>query len=402
MGDHLASADFSRPQVKALRAAAASPPQPPPPDVITALEQIPTMAAQAQARSLPEWVKQLCRKRSEIAGCVFGTSSDEGQKAYAWLFATQKPLAAHFLTLEVSRPTLPELDSFKYEDLLELWDSWRPFTFKVLYGQYLEAEAAFLGANEDDILVWQHVGSYPPVGMGTQSEPIGLPEFLSSLSSGEKEPVAKAPATKKAKVEIDPALLSQFPWLADLVQESKGATASSHSQSQEACEAEDSPAEPTVDEDAAVAQAWENLQAQRQEWQAAPLPEAEHFETAWQSGNWTWGDRDKVYDACVARAKPGAPKQWCTQYNLPKFATYSCDLRGPDTALALSMEWCARMQHYYDLGHSQLQGYVYTRADKASYKPSQAWTDLVHSLPSVGKTRDRANAIESLFLGLPT
>ena len=115
-----------------------------------------------------------------------------------------------------------------------------------------------------------------------------------------------------------------------------------------------------------------------------------------------WGDRDKVYDASVAKAKPGAPKQWCTQYNLPKLATYSIDLHGPEIALALSMEWCARMQHFYDLRHSQLQGYVYTRADKASYKPSQAWADLVHSLPSVGKTRDRANAIESLFPGVPT
>ena len=267
-------------------------------------------------------------------------------------------------------------------------------SFNVLHGQYQEAEAAFLGADEDNILVWQQVGSNPPSGMATYSKPIGLPEFLSSLSSGDKEPVARAPVAKKAKVEIDPALLSQFPWLADLTQADKDAAASSHHQTQEACETEDSPAEPTVDEDAVLAQAWENLQAQRQEWQAAPLPVAEDFETAWQSGNWTWGDRDKVYDASVAIATPGAPKEWCTRYNLPKFATYSVDLHGPEIALAFSMEWCARMQHFYDLRHSQPQGYVYTRADKASYKPSQAWTDLVHRLPSVGKTRDRANAIE--------
>jgi hypothetical protein len=365
------------------------------------LEQIPIMAAQAQARSLPESLKHLCRKRGGITGCVFGTSSEEGAKAYAWLFATQKPLAAHFLALQISKPALPGLDTLEYGELLEQWDSWRPFSFKVLYGQYVEAEAAFPGANEDDVLVWQHVGSNPPLGMGTHSEPIGLPKFLSVLSSGDKEPVAKAPAAKKAKVEIDPAMLSQFPWLADLAQESQGAAASSHDQTQEAGEAEDSPAEPIVDEDTVIAEAWENLQAQRLERQAAPLPEVEDFETAWQSGNWTWGDRDKVYDACVARAKPGAPKQWCTQYSLPKFASFSCELHGAETALAFSMEWCARMQHYYDLRRSQLQGYVYTRADKASYKPSQAWIDLVHSLPSVGKARDRANAIESLFPALP-
>ena len=338
LADQLASSDFSSSHVNALRAAAACPPQPPPPEVITALENIPTMAAQTKARSLPEWLKHLCRKRGEITGCVFGTSSAEGAEAYAFLFATQKPLAAHFLTLQVSRLSLPVLDSLGYDDLLELWDSWRPFTFNVLHGRYQEAEAAFLGANEDDILVWQHVGSNPPLGMATHSEPIGLQEFLSSLSSGDKEPVPRAPAAKKAKVEIDPATLSQFPWLADLASADKDAAASSHSQTQEACEAEDSPAEP-IDEDALVAQAWENLQAQRQEWQAAPLPVAEDFETAWQSGNWTWGDRDKVYDASVAKAKPGAPKQWCTQYNLPKLATYSIDLHGPEIALALSMEW---------------------------------------------------------------
>jgi hypothetical protein len=70
--------------------------------------------------------------------------------------------------------------------------------------------------------------------------------------------------------------------------------------------------------------------------------------------------------------------------------------------LAFSMEWCARMQHYFDLRHGQPQGYVYTRADKASYTPPQAWTELVHSLPSVGKARDRANAIEALFPSVPT
>lgn len=402
LGDHLASSAFNGSEVKALREAAECPPKAPPPEVITALQKCPTMAAHVPNTALPEWLKELCRKRSEITGCVFGTSLEEGAKAYAWLFASQSPFAAHFLTLEVSRPTMPELGSLEYEELMDQWDSWRPFSFKVLYGQYHESGAVLLGANEDDILVWQHVGRTPPGGMGTLSRPIGLHEFLSTLSSGEKEPVAKAPAAKKAKVDIDPAMLAQFPWLADLGQGGKDAAASGHSETQEACESDDSPAEPAVDEDAVLAQAWADLQSKRQEWQAAPPPEGDDFETAWQSGNWTWGDRDKIYDASVARAKPGAPKQWCTQYSLPKLATYSSDLHGLETALALSMEWCARMQHYYDLRHSQPEGYVYTKADKASYKPSQAWLDLVNSLPTFGKTRERTHAIESLFPGAPT
>ena len=242
--------------------------------------------------------------------------------------------------------------------------------------------------------MWQHVGSSPPLGMATHSEPIGLQEFLSSLSAGDKEPVPRVPAAKKAKVEIDPAMLSQFPWLADLASADKDAAASSHSQTQEACEAEDSPAEP-IDEDALVAQAWENLQAQRQEWQAALLPEAGDLVIG-------HGDRGKVYEASVAKSKPGAPKQWRTQYNLPRLATYSLDAHGPGIALALSMEWRARVQHFYDLRHSQLQGYVHTRSDEAFYNTSQAWADLVHSLHSVGKTRDSAHAIEFLFPGVPT
>ena len=196
--------------------------------------------------------------------------------------------------------------------------------------------------------------------------------------------------------------MAKYPWLAEYMKGPGGAQSpgSAHDQAASSSTA-GSLESPSLDEDALLAAAWENLAARRHEWRAGPAPEGDDFETIYKTDHKTWGSTDKLYDSWVGQAKPGQASQWCKLFELPRMTSYSVNLHGQTVSLALAEEWCRRMQHYFDLWQTEPDGYVYTRADKAAYAPSQAWMDLVHSLPSAGKTRERVVAIEALFPGSP-
>ena len=121
------------------------------------------------------------------------------------------------------------------------------------------------------------------------------------------------------------------------------------------------------------------------------------FTTEIRGGGWTTANRGKAFDCIVAKAKPGLATSFCARYQLNKMASFSFSLYGEAIAGAMALEWCRRMQWFFDIACSAGEGYVFTPSDKAAYTPSKEWLAVYEDLPMQGRAWDRAQALCSLF-----
>eukprot|EP00972_Heterocapsa_arctica_P036199 5326531-Heterocapsa_arctica.AAC.1 len=63
----------------------------------------------------------------------------------------------------------------------------------------------------------------------------------------------------------------------------------------------------------------------------------------------------------------------------------------------MAVEWCRRMQHFFDLYGSQInKDFEFTTEHRASLKDSDAFLRMKSGLPKVGKAMERVQALEAL------
>jgi len=112
-------------------------------------------------------------------------------------------------------------------------------------------------------------------------------------------------------------------------------------------------------------------------------------------GQSTFAKKGVVADCCAAKAK-GPAKEWARRFGLNQMVSLAFARHTEDSAARLCLEWCRRMQHFYNLwvakGDTQAQ---YTEAELASYQADPAWTELVGKLPH-GATKERALVIDRM------
>ena len=153
------------------------------------------------------------------------------------------------------------------------------------------------------------------------------------------------------------------------------------------------------DEEAVLEEAWAALEARRHEWLAAPAAHGD-FTTNIIDGCWNLAHRGHDDQRIIAQAKKGTAQGWCAAYNLNKAASFSVRRYGQAGATALSMEWCTRLQHFYNIWATQDNpNLVYTAADLASYREGAEWASFLEGLPLAGALRERAEAIRHLAPG---
>ena len=96
-------------------------------------------------------------------------------------------------------------------------------------------------------------------------------------------------------------------------------------------------------------------------------------------------------------AARGVPREWCDRYKLPKSITLSVPRIGDSAAATIALEWCSRLQHYFNIWHAQPnEAYTYSAADIVSYEESVEWRSFVAGLEPGSPAALRAETVRLL------
>jgi len=392
----LSSSDFRMAAVAPLRAAAGAPPRPPPTDVTEALGKCPTLAAPLAVKDVPDWVQTLCRRRDALDRVAFGNSMEEGSRVFFLLYATKNPLQAHFLPMRLKHSVVPCLDALSPERLDELWATWQQYAFTVLEDDPVPGDSLpFHGA--DEVIVFSEVCFQTAETMATDAEPVALADFLAALPQQRKttEPkAAKETVEAEAREEMSE-LIKVFPWMTDYLDEglasaqAKAAPAPAEAQQDAAQE---------VTADSVISDVWDALAAKRKEWEEQGILQGEEFTTFLKGGKWCAEQKGKAFDIAVGQAKRGMPLSWCKSHKMNSLASFSLSKYGEGPASTLAVEWCRRMQHFFDLWlNSPGEDYHFSASDMDSYVPTEAFIKLTDTIPHSHPAWARVVAIKALL-----
>ena len=394
------SDEYSAPRVKELRAKTMAAPAQPTPAQLSILESfqhdIGTVPPQ-----VPQWVKTVCQRRDSFHGCAFvGGLDHDSPAAYMLLYATQHPLQAMFLPLTPKDSVVPagpftmaELEALALEDYL--------FDYTYTPGQYSSEQELPFAADGADIEVVEDVALLGSCKACSDSARVPFHTFLARLppkAAKSKEPSESK--TKMPKQQPDAEMLAKYPWLQEYLPASEGPTsanAGSGPSSHDPEQSETSPGEEHDLDDEAIAGAWAALQQKRLQWDTEGAAQGDDFRVWIRGGAWTAKHRGMAYDNVMASPKPGLPIQWAVRYKVGQSAAFSIPLYGEHSGHMMAMEWCRRLQHFYDIHAAQPnEEYEYSAAEYASYQEDLEWVTFLCGLDIASPTWERASAIRSL------
>jgi hypothetical protein len=386
------SLDRSAASVSTRRKEALSAPEVPPADVRAALQQVPIYAAPLLAHVLPEWLKRVCHNREHMEDVVLTTSLEEGSKGAFFLFASKKPFGAAFLSVVVASATMPCMEELQPPQNSGV--PWHTYRFEPEMGSYIfEDELPF--DDPAQVMVLQDVTFEGSGSLVSCMPPVALPKFVASLPKQAREPTKRSSAKKgdddSDEEEALPILVEE-----PLQEESQ----------EEADEAPERVTKKARNEsdtlpDFLLDMVWQELAEKRKELLDSSASGTD-FVAVLRGGAWSATYKGVSSYAMDAKAKVGEPSAFCKRYGLNKLASFSFGAHGEKGAASLAVEWCRRMQHFYNQWSSQPSAsYAFTEADVAAYQPSDSWLEFKAGLPLQGPTRDRAVAIDSIAPGVP-
>ena len=394
MHSMLESQRFGWAEVQRMRARALAPPRHPPLAVLEALRSCESHVVVAPKQEKPQWVKSLCSSRDILSGSILLASLEEGSQAYLFLYATQSPYAATFLSMKLRVEALPCLDDLSGDSLMTAVGAWNQHVFEYTDMAFVGDDK--VGLEEADILVFFDASFASAGQMVANGLPLRFLEIVPlKLQPTEKTSKARAPSTSAL-----PAVVVDHPWVQEYM--SKAAPGgrrpgSSGASTSHAAEGDD---EGTLEEEVVPIDkeaVWAALEAKRKQWADDGVSHGEELSTCVRGGGLlsSWGHL--VADCVVGQAK-GPAMVWCSTYKVNKMASFSFAKYSELIATSLALEWCRRQQHWYDLWRMQDDAkYHFTPDDLASYQEGTQLSDLLKDIPSGHPARGRAHAIQSLF-----
>jgi len=101
--------------------------------------------------------------------------------------------------------------------------------------------------------------------------------------------------------------------------------------------------------------------------------------------------------AICTEAKVGVPREFCRLYSLRQTAQFAISKFGHVNAMELSLEWCRRMQHFFDIWRLQgSKSYIFSADELGSYVAQPSWTSLCASIPMGSGGRERFDFLSAL------
>lgn len=297
--------------------------------------------------------------------------------------------------MKMRRPSLPRLEQMSFAAVLISWQQYSEHTFCFEMGIYVTGSAIIFPAGTELMMLdnLSITGSGCIAGHG-RPEPLNL--ILQQLQN---QTVHREPRLTPAKRQADELaeLVVANPWVAEYLGGSKKAS-SSKDQAPEASEQDQAPELDQFDV------LWEELADRQRDQQLDGSASAgDDFVTSFQNGLWrpdhvlSWES-----ERTVASAKAGPAAIWCGIYSCSKHASFSHSIYASEAASALSLEWCRRMQYFFNIWKGQQDPrYIYSESDKACYRPCEEWTAFLANLPGTGRLRTRASAIDAMTPSRP-
>jgi hypothetical protein len=382
---------FSWSRVKVLRAAAMAPPQEPPPEAKEALGEFASLQGPSTMR--PWWLPKMVWNRQHFECCVLLTQCQEGAKAYLVLYCLQSPYQASFVGCTYTEAAVPSLASVMQTGMDAAVQSFWRHTLGINEGCYTtEANLEFSGEGPICVLPECKVLGGSVV---SDAEAVLLTEFMDKLPDAKAVGRASSSSTKPNKATMD-ALVLKHPWLANEVTGDRAPIKRAQSSTAYETEvvADDSDDDTKPDADSVVDGVWASLSDVRALWSSETPVLPDGFYTLITGGAWSVKHKGTAADRVQALARAGCHKDWCKQYSLNMMASWSFQLYGAAAANAMAVEWCRKLQYYFDIWMEQgSSNYQYTEADIKGYKPTTAWLDFETDVPLKGKLWDRVSAI---------
>ena len=192
MHSMLESQRFGWAEVQRMRARALAPPRHPPLAVLEALRSCESHVVVAPKQEKPQWVKSLCSSRDILSGSILLASLEEGSQAYLFLYATQSPYAATFLSMKLRVEALPCLDDLSGDSLMTAVGAWNQHVFEYTDMAFVGDDK--VGLEEADILVFFDASFASAGQMVANGLPLRFLEIVPlKLQPTEKTSKARAP-----------------------------------------------------------------------------------------------------------------------------------------------------------------------------------------------------------------
>ena len=107
---------------------------------------------------------------------------------------------------------------------------------------------------------------------------------------------------------------------------------------------------------------------------------------------------DVTGSVIAAEANGGVPREWCKHFGLGQTMPFSVRRYGETSCMALTKEWCDRMQFLFDIwadtGSDWI--FVYTAEHRATNRSGVAWDTSVSGLGVETPARERALMMTSV------
>jgi hypothetical protein len=397
------SPSFSKPAVAAMREKAQVAPVPPSPELQAQLAAFPGRAPCKQVPTA-EWCKEVCRHREHFKGCAIVTvnGNDEGQTAFLFLMAFQRPFWAAFVPMFPVHHALPAMPaqcpSFS-QSLSEL----PSFQFEAVIGEVVFDSAVF-AQSQADLHVLPHCLVLEGGRVVSNGSLCPFGEFVENLGPPPAPPKQQGTAPEQdvenpAPEPTDPKLDISYAWLRQYAAEDSQEP--ENSVSEPSASSSPPPAkQPSYLSEEEVQEAFALLEAKRAEWRRELSTTPENFKTSIAGGAWSMASKGLAADSVKAAASGSAAKDWRRRYGFPQAASFAYKKYTEKVATALALYWCQRLQYFFDLSKALPEGYAYTEGDVQGApgveEVSRLLEDVVRTSPDWLRWEQKAAEIQGL------
>jgi hypothetical protein len=386
------TSEFSIRNVQRLRALAMQAPVVPEAGVRAQLEEI-DLPVEVEKLPCPPWLRTLCWARVSFRSTALVFARGDEEHVFAFLYATQSPLAASFLPLQRRRSTITASSSATRAEVLEASRMHFDHDFICRWGHTVtEEELPPMGS--EDIYVLPDLAFLGQARVASHAALVQIDEFFKGLDLKVRGPNKRKTPASSERPDLEK-LQAQYEYLSSYLApgagEAEGGASSSVARPDDS-EASDEELEQEV---------WQQLANKRAEWQAQAVDAPVYFKTSLRCGVHvdTWGGR---FDAVRAHAAKQEAQAWCGRYGLLPQRQLSLTKFGESAAHALALYWCRVMEYYYTLALAvNRPRYVYTEADHAARPSSEQAMSALQGLPPKHVAFTHLRQIEALRPSAP-